>query len=166
MRSRSVKLYTKIVNSVSLKQDIRIVLIRDDSNKDKVFQALLFSTDLNLSALDIFHFYKARYQIEFVFRDAKQFTGLADCQARSKEKLDWHFNASFAALNVTKVVDRITQQNAVEQNAFSMASWKNRCYNETFMGRIFSMLGIDPTSIKVTPHFEELRNYGVISYDY
>ena len=32
--------------------------------------------------------------IEFLFRDSKQFTGLADCQARDLTKLYFHFNAS------------------------------------------------------------------------
>ena len=29
--------------------------------------------------------YKARFQIEFVFRDAKQYTGLMDCQSRKQK---------------------------------------------------------------------------------
>ena len=33
-----------------------------------------------------------RFQIEFLFRDAKQFTGLEDCQARDPVKLAFHFN--------------------------------------------------------------------------
>jgi hypothetical protein len=43
-------------------------------------------------------YYQARFQIEFLFRDAKQFTGLMACQARSEEALLKSFNASFAAL--------------------------------------------------------------------
>lgn len=42
-------------------------------------------------------------EIEFIFRDAKQFTGLSDCQARDVKKLDFHFNASFTALNIAKL---------------------------------------------------------------
>ncbi|WP_372726544.1 hypothetical protein [Nostoc sp. C057] len=38
-----------------------------------------------------------------MFRDAKQFTGLSDCQARDVKKLDFHFNASFTALNIAKL---------------------------------------------------------------
>ena len=56
--------------------------------------AVLFSTDVDLDALTLYRYYKARFQIEFLFRDAKQFTGLTDCQARSQAKLDFHFNAS------------------------------------------------------------------------
>ena len=69
---QKLKLYSALVNSVSLKRDIHIVLLRDDSNKEKVFRTILFSTDLGLSALDIYRFYKARFQIEFLFRDARK----------------------------------------------------------------------------------------------
>ena len=156
---KKVKLYTAVVYSISLKRDIRIVLlVKNDKSR-----ALLFSTDLTLSALDIYHFYKARYQIEFLFRDAKQFTGLADCQAISQQKLDWHFNASFAALGLTKIEDRLTRGVAAGPGVFSMASWKARHFNEIFIETIFSTLGLDLTLIKSTPHFETLRNYGTIS---
>ena len=124
----------------------------------------MFSTDLDLSALDIYRFYKARFQIEFVFRDAKQFTGLADSQARAQEKLDWHFNASFTALNVTKIIDRLGKEKLDSDRAFSMASWKVRFYNEILIDRVFSMLNVNSTSIKLTPLFEELRNHGAVSY--
>jgi len=85
----SVKLYTAIVNSARFKRDLRIVyLVKTVAKKvqtafeDKVFfvkklyPRMLFSTDLELAAKDIYRFYKARFQIEFLFRDAKQFTGL------------------------------------------------------------------------------------------
>ena len=36
--------------------------------------------DKNLDAKTIVTYYKARFQIEFIFRDAKQFTGLSDAQ--------------------------------------------------------------------------------------
>ncbi len=47
----------------------------------------------NIDASEILDFYKARFQIEFIFRDAKQFTGLTDCQACDFTKLDFHFNS-------------------------------------------------------------------------
>lgn len=67
---------------------------------------LYFSTDENMSGKDVIEYYRTRFQIEFNFRDAKQFTGLTDSQARSSEKLDFAYNASFAAVNVAKTVRR------------------------------------------------------------
>jgi hypothetical protein len=49
---------------------------------------------------EIYRFYKVRFQIEFLFRDAEQFTGLLDCHARCEQSLYFHFNASMTALNL------------------------------------------------------------------
>jgi hypothetical protein len=70
---------------------------------------LLFSTHLELDAKQILTYYKARFQIEFIFRDAKQFTGLTDAQTRDPKKLDFHFNASLSALNLAKYDDQLHQ---------------------------------------------------------
>jgi IS4 transposase len=99
------KIYTVVVNSVSLKRNIRIVYIVKQDGK-KISTALLFSTDPDLPATEIYRFYNARFQIEFLFRDAKQFTGLLDCQARCEHSLHFHFNASMTALNLIKMQDR------------------------------------------------------------
>lgn len=40
----------------------------------KTKNILLFSTDINLPAEQILEYYQARFQIEFIFRNAKQFT--------------------------------------------------------------------------------------------
>ncbi|WP_445249313.1 transposase [Microcoleus sp. OTE_8_concoct_300] len=68
----------------------------------KIKNALLFSTDIHLPPEQIVEYYQARFQIEFIFRDAKQFTGLSDCQARHLPRRYFHFNASLIALNLAK----------------------------------------------------------------
>ncbi len=65
---------------------------------------LYISTDENMSGRDVVEYYTTRFQEEFCFRDAKQFLGLTDCQARDKRKLDFAFNSSFTALNVAKIM--------------------------------------------------------------
>ncbi|WP_244972361.1 transposase [Prevotella denticola] len=65
---------------------------------------LYFATDENMSGRDVVEYYTTRFQEEFCFRDAKQFLGLTDCQARDKRKLDFSFNSSFTALNVAKIM--------------------------------------------------------------
>jgi Transposase DDE domain len=98
-----VDLYTQVVWHRSLKRQIRLAVLQDRRKPDKPGTVVLFSTDLTQSAQDIYRFYKLRFQIEFLFRDAKQFTGLGDCQARDVKKLDFHFNATFTALNLAKL---------------------------------------------------------------
>jgi hypothetical protein len=45
-----------------------------------------------------------------------------------------------------------------------MASHKARYHNESLIERIFSKLDFDLTSIKSRPVYQELLNYGVISF--
>ncbi len=87
--------------------------------------AVLFCTNLKLDAYSIYLYYQARFQIELIFRDSKQFTGLADCQARDLSQLDFHFNSSLTVLNLAKW-DAIQQHNSDPDFVFSMASYKRR----------------------------------------
>ena len=157
-------LYTAIVNSAHFKRHLRIVyLVKRVGNK--VQTAWLFSTDRSRCAQTIVRFYKARFQIEFRFRDAKQFLGLNHCQARCRPALHFHFNASMSALNVLKLEDRQHQAaNTVgSDKVISIASWKIRKANVPLLERFSSYLGLDFSRIKSRPDFEQLCNYGTIA---
>jgi len=98
-----IMLYTAVVNSVSLKRNIRICVVVNRTKPEKPRRVVLFSTDCELSAQTIYDYYTLRFQIEFLFRDAKQFTGLNDCQARDQAALHFHFNMALASVGVTKI---------------------------------------------------------------
>lgn len=159
--SHTITLYTEIVNSVSLKRNIRLVVVCKRQGA-KVLTAVLFSTDTTLSAEDIYQYYTARFQIEFVFRDAKQFMGLADFQTCAEDRIAFHVNASLTALNFLKLEDR-QQDHDGDTHVISIASWKVRKFNEHQLARIISTLGLDLSSIKLHPHYEDLVNYGTIA---
>ena len=124
-------------------------------------RAVLFSTDVDLDALTIYRYYKARFQIEFLFRDAKQFTGLCDSQARSQAKLDFHFNASLTAVTLAKLEAREQHGDAV--SSFSMTSLKRRAFNQHLIDRICDHLAKGHRLEKSSPDYEELCNYGSIT---
>ncbi|MDM8556447.1 hypothetical protein QUF75_17115 [Desulfococcaceae bacterium HSG7] len=62
-----ISIYSAMVNSKSLKRDIRIAYL--ESKKSKAY-AIFFCTDLTIDGYLIYRYYKARFQIEFLFRDA------------------------------------------------------------------------------------------------
>lgn len=159
--SDDLTLYTAVVNSVSVRRDIRLVYVCKRQGT-KLLTALLFSTDTALAAEDIYRFYTARFQIEFLFRDAKQFTGLADFQVRSPTRITFHVNASLTALNFLKLEDRMIAQNETP-HVISISSWKTRKFNEHQLERFISTLGLDLSCIKNHPHYEDLINYGSIA---
>lgn len=153
-------IYTAVVNCVNLNRNVRIVYLVNQTEKGYSY-AVLFSTDTGLDALSIVRYYQARFQIEFLFRDAKQFTGFCDCQARSKEALHNHFNASFTALNLIKWQDR---EKSLIRKPISIASWKVRFFNELLIDRVFSNFALDLSLIKSSSVYEELCNFGVVAW--
>jgi DDE superfamily endonuclease len=154
----SIVLYHQVLNHVQFQRNLRVVLVVDTKHHRK---AVLFSTDLTLDALTIYRYYKARFHIEFLFRDAKQFTGLTDCQARSHAKLNFHFQASLSAVTLATLDAR--QQNGDAASAFSMASLKRRAFNQHLIERISQHLAEGHSLEKSSPDYEELCNYGTIT---
>ena len=161
-KDASVTLYTAVVNHVSLQRDVRLVVVRNSRDAARPRCALLFATDTELTATDIYRYYKARFHIEFVFRDAKQFAGLTDCQARDQAALHFHFNAALSSVNLTRLAAH-GQHPAPTAHVFSMASWKQRAINEHWLNLIISKLALDPMTVKSHPQYEYLRNYGAIA---
>ena len=107
---------------------------------------LYFSTDLKMDGMKIVSCYRSRFQIEFLYRDAKQYCGLEDCQAKSKNKLDFHFNAALTAVNLAKIYWLDTRNSNME--AFSMADYKTLCNNKMLVDR-FTVYLVHSTSIVV-----------------
>lgn len=140
------KAYTLLAWAKALKCKIRLVLWVMPNGKKKLF----FSNDISLTGEEVLKFYRTRFQIEFCFRDAKQFTGLTHCQARSTWKLDFHFNASFASLNLAKVMMKEIGMD------YSMASFKSLMFNNYITKRIFAASGYRPNQNKITKIFKDL----------
>ena len=153
-----IVLYHQVLNHVPYQGHLRVVLVVDTKHHRR---AVLFSTDVDLDALTIYRYYKARFQIEFLFRDAKQFTGLTDSQARSQAKLNFHFNASLSAVTLAKLDAR--QHNGDAASVFSMASLKRRAFNQHLIERISQHLAQGHSLEKSSPAYEELCNYGTIT---
>jgi hypothetical protein len=153
-----IVLYHQVLNHVQLKRDLQVVVV---VHTQRNRYAVLFSTDVDLEPQRLYRYYKARFQIEFLFRDAKQFTGLSDCQARAKAKLDFHFNASLSAVTFAKLKAR--HQHGNGDQAFSMASLKRRAFNQHLIDRICEHLANGQSLEKSSPDYEALCNYGIIA---
>lgn len=139
----------------------KVVLLRRHSG-DRISQALLFSTDTNLPAYTIVQYYKLRFQIEFVFRDGKQHTGLGDCQSTNAEAQNHAANASLTTLNLLKIENRIARDTS-GKIVISIESMKRRKANQQLMDLVFDRLGIDRSEKKVVKLFAELSDYGCIA---
>jgi len=156
-----VSLYTKVVWNCCLNCQIRVVCISETDQNGQRKIALLFSTDVHCNADQILAYYQARFQIEFIFRDAKQFTGLSDCQSPDSQRLDFHFNASLTALNLAKY-QAYNCHLSSQPFVFSMASYKRLEFNRHLISTFIDKLDLDRNLILNHPNFPSVLSYGTL----
>lgn len=162
IKTKDEIVYEAIVWSVSLKRKIKVSYIEFlDEGKPTKRYTILFSTDLELDGLTIYKYYKARFQIEFLFRDAKQFTGLTHCQARSEDKLYFHTNLALTAVGVAKVAHYFDQDDP--KSGYSISDIKTLYFNELMLNMFFVNFDIDPNLQLNNPAVERMLNFGTIA---
>ena len=93
-------------------------------------------------------YYQSHFQIEFLYRNGKQHTGLNNSRLRSENKLHFQFNASLTSINVTKTVTYINILKN-ERCAFSMADIKTMNHDSLMLTRFFDVFGIYHTLSKI-----------------
>lgn len=159
------KIYCLKPRHKSLGITINAVIVYTKNSKDNWSHKIYFSTDLEQNWDEILEMYKLRFQIEFLYRDAKQFTGLNNCEARSRNKLDFHWNMSLTSINLAKIAHWIPQKdkNTNVDIVFSMSDIKTQYNNELIIGRFILMFGINPELEKNKRKIKQLLDFGKIA---
>ena len=154
--------YEGIAHIRCLRRWCRVVIVQIIKN-GKVNKALIyFSTDKEMTGQRVLQLYKIRFQIEFLYRDAKQFLGLEHCQSRQEKTLDFHFNIALTTLNIAKAQHWLTIPKE-QRPPFSMADIKTQHINELVLDRIISIYGKDPIIEKNNPEIRKLYQLGRIA---
>lgn len=78
-----------------------VILVKTNLKTQARSHVILFSSDLDLKADKIIDYYKLRFQIEFNFRDAKQFWGLEDFMNLSQTAVTNAANLAFFMVNLS-----------------------------------------------------------------
>jgi len=154
-------IYSAVVFSKAFKRNIKLAVAVFYKDGKEICRKLYFSTNLEQDGLQIVQYYRSRFQIEFLYRDAKQHTGLKNCQARSENKLDFHFNASITAVNLAKF-DWISNK-LNDKIPFSMANYKTFFNNTLILNRFICKFAINPNTAKNQKIYSELMDWGIIA---
>jgi hypothetical protein len=155
------QIFSALVYCKAFKRNIRLALVVFYKNGKETARKIYFSTDTNLTASIVFCYYRSRFQIEFIYRDAKQYTGLEHCQGRSKEKIDFHWNAALTTINLAKI-QHLKNENPDKEN-FSMANSKTLYNNILLLERFIDVFGINPNSALNQKKIKELLEFGKIA---
>lgn len=129
----TVTLYCAVVKCKSLKRKIKVV-VAELKCGDRTIRKILFCTRTTVTASEIFLIYHSRFQIEFLYRDAKQNTGLEDWQSTDADRLSFGYNASLTAVNVARKLGNEIQQQTGRK--LSVASVKKVLHNASLYQHI------------------------------
>ncbi len=147
----------------SLKRMVKVALVHELKEDGTLKSVKIFiCTDLQFPAQDIWPWYKSRFQIEFLYRDAKQHTGLEDTQSRHPKALEYHFNMALTAVSVAKVVHHLSIDKSI-RGSFSMADVKTQYFNELVVNRVFDVFANFPNVTKSHPAIKKLYQLGKIA---
>lgn len=150
------QVWTKVVWAPHFTRFLRVVVIQRLDKRGQVLgHVVLCCTDTTKPAEHIRALYSARFQLEFVFRDAKQHAALTTGQMRSKKALENHWNAAFLTVSLVRA-EQLLQQTArtgrpASSLVFSMEDAKRRAFNVLFASRILANLAL-------SHRFPELEN--------
>ena len=172
-RMQEQTLYSSVMYAPALKRDVSVVCILWQF-KTHIRREVLFSTNLEMPALEVIECYRARFEMEFPFRDAKrpkparccrgvkkQFAGLMDSQSRSGQALEFAWNASFLVVSLARAQQLLAFDGDVQDFVFSMEDVKRRAYNELFADRIIRLLPVGLSLDKCLVLVENALNLGV-----
>lgn len=121
----------------------------------------MFTNDLKLTASQVIKYYSLRFQIEFDFRDAKQFYGLSDFKNYKQTQLTNAVNLSFTMTLLGKL---ILEKYKVKLNCSSMGIsdlktiFKVQKHAQTF----FNYKKTDPDDFLNSPQFVTLARLETI----
>jgi hypothetical protein len=162
-QDKEMIIYEAVVYAVSLKKNIKMAYTEYMNEKGQVVNTILYySTNTSRDAIDIVRYYKARFQMEFIFRDGKQYTGLANCQARSVEKIHNHVNYAMTAVNVAKAIIRKDIKKD-QPCSCSIQDIKTELFNQFLLERIFINYDINPELQKNNELKRKILDFGKVA---
>jgi len=163
-QSTQRNIQTRIYQAVMLHQDfaqaLNVVIITKTNLKSGAFANVnLFSSDLELPYDKIIDFYRLRFQIEFNFRDAKQYWGLEDFMNVKAVPLTNALNLSLFMVNLSQVLLRDLRQTLPESSILDLKAYFRaaKYFEETI-----KMLPQKPEPILLEQIFGQVASLGCI----
>jgi hypothetical protein len=100
-----------------------VVLVKINLKTHKVAHVVLFSSDLDLSYDLVIDYYRLRFQIEFNFRDAKQYWGLEDFMVVKETPVYNSANLAMFMVNVSQALMRPMRAQWPELSVNDLKTW-------------------------------------------
>jgi putative transposase len=136
-----------------------VILLKTNLDTQAQAHVILFSTDLELSYDKLIQFYSLRFQIEFNFRDAKQYWGLEDFMNIEKTAVTNAADLAFLMVNLAQILMRRFQQTNPD---FSILDLKAHYHGYRYAVETIKLLPEKPEANLLSDIFEQIARLGMI----
>ncbi len=138
-----------------------VCILKTHLRTQKKSHVLLFSSDLTLDPETLIEYYSLRFQIEFNFRDAKQFWGLEDFMNVNKTPVNNAANLSMFMVNVSA---KLLAPLRLEHTEWSVLDLKARYRGMKYLHETLKILPQKPEPIVIHQIAERLGAIGAIHH--
>jgi len=137
-----------------------VVIAKTNLTTGRSAKVLLFSDDLELAYDKLIDYYQLRFQIEFNFRDAKQYWGLEDFMNVNEIQVSNAANFSLFMVTFSKLL--LSQPQLQDMNIESMLDLKTVFRARKYTRRIIDSLGINAEEFLIDNRIFEAAEIGRI----
>lgn len=136
-----------------------VIILKTNLLTQAQAHVILFSTDLEQDYEKIIKFYSLRFQIEFNFRDAKQYWGLEDFMNIKETAVTNAANLSFFMVNVSQVLSQPFREHHPDYSILDLKSHYRGC---RYARETIKMLPQKPDAILLADIFQQIARLGAI----
>ena len=132
-----------------------VIIVKTNLKTQAQAHVILFISDLDLSYQTVIDYYSLRFQIEFNFRDAKQFWGLEDFMNTTETAVTNAVNLSFFMVNLSYRLLRDCRRDNAE---FSILDLKVCFRGYKYVEEVLKLLPQKPDPISLAQIFAQVSN--------
>jgi len=134
-----------------------VIVQKTNTTTDKIGHIVLFSSDLNLDYLKIIDYYSLRFQIEFVFRDAKQHWGMEDFMNVKEVAVNNGANLSTFMVNISHSLHK-----NFNNEEMSVLDIKAHFHGLKYAQEVFKLLPEFPDDLLIKRIYSRITSIGAI----
>ncbi len=136
-----------------------VVIVKTNLQTQAQAHVILFSSDLDLAYDLLIDYYSLRFQIEFNFRDAKQYWGLEDFMNVQETQVTNAFNLSFFMVNVSHRLLRDLRCHQPEAGVLDLRTFFR---SRRYVIEVIKTLDREPQAVSIQGAFDKVAKLGAI----
>jgi putative transposase len=136
-----------------------VIILKTNLLTQAQAHVILCSTDLHLAPEKVTDYYSLRFQIEFNFRDAKQYWGLDDFMNVKEVAVTNAANLSFFMVNFSTILLNRFRENNPEYSILDLKSHYRGC---RYVSETIKLLPQKPEGILLAKIFEQIARLGMV----